>query len=81
MDKIYLVITNYANDSDSGIDMSAYKNYEDAKKDFDLCKEDIKSYQTGYDIIEDEEDYYCEYEEGYYSSAHELVYIKELEVK
>jgi hypothetical protein len=81
MNKIYLVITNYANDSGSGIDMSAYKNYEDAKKDFDLSKEDIKSFQLGYNTIEDEKDYYCEYEEGYYSSNHELVYIKELEVK
>ena len=81
MDKVYLVITQYVNEGGSGTDIGAFKTYEDAKKDFNICKEDIKSYQTGYDIIEDEEDYYCEYEDGYYSSAHELVYIKETEVR
>ena len=81
MDKVYLVITQYANESGSGTDMCAYKNYEDAKKDFDLCKEDIKSFELGYNSIEEDKDYYCEYEGGYYSSYHELVYIKETEVR
>jgi hypothetical protein len=82
MNKIYLVINDYSNDSGLYIqEIKAFKNYDDAKKQFIDNKELIKSFDTQYNVVEDKEDYYCEYEEGNYAFYHELVYIKELEVK
>ena len=84
MKKVYLVIQNYSNE-DSGIlgneDIRIFKKYNNAKEYFDRVKKQIVSFNTGYNLIESKEDYYCESEDGEYSLHHELVYIKELEVE
>ena len=81
MEKVYLVIQSWSNDSDFDIQsILVYKNYEDARKEFLKIKEEIKNLNTGYDEIEDSEDYYCESINGEYIYNHELVYIEEQEL-
>ena len=81
MEKVYLVIQSWSNDSDFDMEnISIYKNYEDARREFEEIKKQIKSYNTGYDEIEDSEDYYCESINGEYIYNHELVYIEEKEL-
>ena len=82
MNKVYLVIEDYANDSDliSESYVNVFATYEKAKKHFNLVKERIISYDLGYDDIEEKEDYYCEWQSGEYHYYHELVHIEEKEV-
>lgn len=83
MEKVYLVIRNYSCESSGNIDIEniyAFKNYEDAKFCFEKERKEIKSFDLGYDEIEDKKDYYCESVDGEYLYYHELVYIKEVGV-
>lgn len=83
MKYVYLVIENYSCESSGNIDIQSvyvFKDYENAKKQFNVVKNNIKHLETGYDEIEEKEDYYCEYENGEYLYYHELVYIKKEEV-
>jgi hypothetical protein len=78
---MYLVLNSYSNCS--AFDMQSFKlfkNYEDAKKYFEEEKQKIKSFDLGYDEIQDEENLYCESINGEYIYNHELVQIIELEV-
>lgn len=78
--KLYLVISNYSNESNGSIDIEniyVYKTYESAKKKFEEIKKEIISFDLQYDDIEDREDYYCEWETNEYLYYHELVMIKE----
>lgn len=82
--KIYLVINDYSNESGGMINIQniqAFNSYEKAKECFENEKKKIKEFKTGYDEIEDEEDTYCESVNGEYLYYHELVYIREVEVK
>lgn len=82
MEKIYLVINAWSNDNAFDMqNVEAFEKYEDAKKSFERIKKEIKSFNTGYDEITDEKDYYCESINGEYIYYHELVYILEKELK
>lgn len=82
MNKVYLVIEDYANDSDliSESYVNVFATYEKAKEYFDKVKQQIISYDLNYDDLEEKENYYCEWESGEYLYYHELVYIEEKEV-
>lgn len=84
MEKVYLVTQHYSCESSGCVDMygfrGVYKNYEDAKKKFEEIKEGIKSYKLGYSGIEEDDNFYCEFEEGEYIYYHEQVEIKEMEL-
>ena len=83
MNKVYLVISNYSNQNSGNIDIQniiAFDTYEKAKEYFEKEKAKIKSFDLGYDEIEEIEDYYCESINGEYLYYHELVYIEEKEV-
>lgn len=81
---VYLVINNWSNERVRQVDIqniSVFHNYEDAKKCFEEKKNEIKSFDLGYDEITDDEDYYCESINGEYLYYHELVYIQKKEIK
>lgn len=83
MKKVYLVISNYSNESSGNIDIQniyVFNTYDKAKSKFEKIKNEIISYDLNYNDKEDKEDYYCEWESGEYLYYHELVYIKEKEV-
>lgn len=84
MSKVYLVIRNYSCESSGNIDIQSievFSNKDSATIRFREIKEEIKSYELGYSEIEEQENYYCESENGEYLYYHELVYIEEKEVK
>ena len=80
MKKVYLVISEFTNDSDSDRNMYVFKNYDNAKFKFEMIRKEIKNLNLGYDEIEDEKDCYCESISGEYLYYHELVYIQEKDV-
>ena len=80
--KIYLVRNEWSNESACQVEMEslkAFTTYEKAKEYFESEKERIKSFDLGYDEIEDSKDYYCESINGEYLYNHELVEIREME--
>lgn len=83
MKKMYLVSNSWSNESGFQTDMQSlrlFEKYEDAKEFFEKLKENIKSRDYGWDMIEEDTDYYCEYLNGEYLYNHDLVRILELEV-
>ena len=81
--KVYLVINDWSNESGGNVNMQnikVFKDYSSAKEEFNKIKENIKSFELNYNGLEDEENSYCEFEEGEYLYCHELVYIVEKEV-
>lgn len=84
MEKVYLVTQHYSCESSGCVGMygfrGVYKNYEDAKKKFNEIKKEIKSYNLGYDVIDEDENSYCEYINGEYLYYHEYVEIVEKEL-
>ena len=84
MKKIYLVIRDYSCADNGTIgenEIRVFKKRDKAQEYFEKMKKQIISFNTGYNNIESEKDYYCESEEGEYSYYHELVYIEEKEVE
>lgn len=82
--KIYLVISDYSNESSGNIDIEniyAFKDYENAKKKFEEIKKEIISFDLQYNDTEERENYYCEWETGEYLYYHELVMIKEVKLQ
>ena len=84
MKKIYLVIRNYSCADNGAIDeedIRVFKKRDKAQEYFKKMKKQIVGFNTGYNLIENEEDYYCESMDGEFSYYHELVYIQEKEVE
>lgn len=84
MNKVYLVINHYSNESGGCLDIeniTVFGSYEDAKKFFEEEKKNIQSFNLQYSEVDDEDDYYCEWESGEYMYYHELVKIEEKEVE
>ena len=82
--KMYLVINHWSNESSCQNDIEAiklFKNYDKAREYFEIVKNNIKSYDYGYSEIEEDIDYYCEYENGEYLYNHDLVKIQKIEVE
>jgi len=83
MEKVWLVIRDYSCESSGNIDIEDIKvfgSYFDAKLCFETEKKEIKSMNLGYSEVDDEDDRYCEYENGEYLYYHEQVKIVEKEV-
>ena len=90
--KVYVVLESWVVDCDSGSTMEIYDTKEKALEDFN---ERIRNARTdmNFNVDEDEqidgnsmieekdEDSYCIYEDGYYSSNHISIRIEEKEVK
>lgn len=90
--KVYVVLENWVVDYDSGSTMEVYDTKEKALEDFNErirnaridmnfnADEDEQIEES--DMKEDkDEDSYCIYEDGYYSSNHISIRIEEKEVK
>lgn len=70
MEKVYLVVVDSATDYHNDFSVVAFKNYKDAKVNFDMEVRAAKD-DRDEDWIEDVSiDMYSTYEEGYYSSDH-----------
>lgn len=77
---IYEVITSWASGCDTGRESALFKDYRSARDCFEEKKANIKSFESGYDSIDEDEDFYCEYENGWYNDYHNSVYIQEKEL-
>ncbi len=70
MEKVYLVVVDSATDYHNDFSVVAFKNYKDAKVNFDEEVEAAKA-DRGEDWIEDVSiDMYSTYDEGYYARDH-----------
>ena len=61
---------------------SIFSTYEKAKEFFDNYVKNVKETDesNGYDMVEEEKDYYAAWADGYYSSDHIVVELEEAEV-
>ena len=81
MEKVYLVVVDSATDYHNDFSVVAFKNYKDAKVNFDMEVRAAKDDRDG-DWIEDVSiDMYSTYDEGYYVRDHIDVSLLEIVVQ
>lgn len=80
MNKVYLLIEDWACGYESGIDTEVFNTYEEARARFLEKKESILK-DCNYNTVEESGDSVEMYDEGYYSENHTSLYIEVKEVK
>lgn len=79
---MYLIFEDWANGCDKGQDFKLFNNYDKAKEYFNDCIITSKDFvDCENKIVENYDDLYEEYEEGYYSCNYYKIELKKMGVE
>ena len=83
MNKVYILIQDYAIQFDTELRIKAYKSMDGAKKAFRTAVEESKKIDkvNNFEVFDDTETSYTAYIDGEETENHSRIYIEEVEVE